>query len=455
MCRKEENIENNILSLYSDFRVITRNSERGVYVALYKPLGLKRVIKYVSKDSILSDYLRSEADILRSIKHPNIPAIFDFTEDEHFLYIIEEYIDGITLKEYILKYGSLKEKYAAEFILKLCNIIRHLHELEPDPVIFLDLQPENIIINNHEPYLIDFGNACFLKNIKKRRYIFGTPGFAAPEQYSGIPETEKSDVYSMGAIIKYVVSGDSDSMRMLTNIGEAAMENDSSLRYENIGDLIKDLEKITHKVHNLQSSVRICVTGSSHGVGITHTALALTNSLAENIKNICYVDAEGTFLENLICVTDKCRLFGEHYRYNNCSLRFYYDGDISPFQVEIADMGVYDKEKDYGDYVIFVTGGRIWEAVTRSDMLEFIKRKEVIVVYNHVCDDGYAHLRNLYGVAGFTMPYCENPFKPDKETKIIMKNIACCFQAIRERVSFTENKDKSKKGKRKLFKKRS
>lgn len=145
-----------------------------------------------------------EAEILKSLSHPGLPGIFDsFTiGDSH--YIVMEYIYGLTLEE---KMKSRQSPFTWEEVLpwaeELCEILLYLHTRRPDPVIFRDLKPSNIIITpNDNVKLIDFGIARLYSPRKvKDTYFMGTPGFSPPEQYGRGQSDGRSDIFALGATL--------------------------------------------------------------------------------------------------------------------------------------------------------------------------------------------------------------------------------------------------------------
>ncbi len=143
-----------------------------------------------------------EVEILKSLNHPGLPRIFDSFKIGDSNYIVMEYIYGKTLEEMI---KSRKGPYKWEDVLpwaeELCEILLYLHTRRPEPVIFRDLKPSNIIITlNVDVMLIDFGIARHYSRRKVRdTYFMGTPGFSPPEQYGRGQSDGRSDVFALGA----------------------------------------------------------------------------------------------------------------------------------------------------------------------------------------------------------------------------------------------------------------
>ncbi len=148
-----------------------------------------------------------EADILASLSHPAMPEIYDYFSDANHVYLVMEFISGKDL-EAILNSISM-EKISIETIRKwaieLCDVLAYLHEHEGDPIIFRDVKPSNIMIDQHgNVRLIDFGIAKVFESGQKGTMI-GTEGYSAPEQYKG-EATPLSDIYAVGATLHHIMT---------------------------------------------------------------------------------------------------------------------------------------------------------------------------------------------------------------------------------------------------------
>ena len=136
-----------------------------------------------------------------------MPRIFEAIEDQGRLTTVEEYIQGITLKKYIEENGSMSEETAVHFALILCRAVQQLHSFDL-AVIHRDIKPENIIINNESLYLLDLNAAKRAGTMAGRdTVLIGTPGFAAPEQYGFTPSDERTDIYAIGCVLNFMVTG--------------------------------------------------------------------------------------------------------------------------------------------------------------------------------------------------------------------------------------------------------
>jgi serine/threonine protein kinase len=153
-----------------------------------------------------NDYFAREADTLAQLKHPAIPAISDRFDDQNRHYLVMEYVEGRNLEEELAaRGGPLPEGLVIDIACQLCDVLAYLHGLQPS-LIYRDMKPSNVMLTGAgRAVLVDFGIARLFKAQRKGTMI-GTLGFAPPEQYQGIADP-RSDIYSLGATLHYVLTG--------------------------------------------------------------------------------------------------------------------------------------------------------------------------------------------------------------------------------------------------------
>jgi serine/threonine protein kinase len=155
------------------------------------------------------EQIKSEIDILKIAKHPNIIKLYDVFENEKYIYIIMEYCPGGDLFSYIEKRNfKLKEERAAEIIHKLSTAVYFLHQYG---IVHRDLKPENILMmdqtDNADIRLIDFGLGKMLGPGEKCDDPFGTFSYVAPEVLQEKPYDFKVDLFAIGIITYLLVAG--------------------------------------------------------------------------------------------------------------------------------------------------------------------------------------------------------------------------------------------------------
>mgnify|MGYP002639535950 FL=1 len=157
------------------------------------------------RETIIQNFER-EANILATLTHPSIPSIFDYFSSEDRSYLVLEYINGNDLETVISNAdGFLSSAQVVGWAIELCDVLSFLHTHKPDPIIFRDMKPSNVMLDSHAHImLVDFGIAKQFQSGKKGTMI-GTEGYSPPEQYRG-EATHLADIYSMGATIHHLLT---------------------------------------------------------------------------------------------------------------------------------------------------------------------------------------------------------------------------------------------------------
>ena len=181
---KERMKDNNNFILSGKYEILKPlgcGSNGTVYLARHQSLGIDRAIKFFPKNAAQSPFAISEAQVLKTVQHPGIPTIYDFEEDESFYYLVEEYIQGDSLEQFLLHQPSISRVLFYQFCEQLCDIFSYLHTLCPSPILYQDLKPEHIIVCGLQIKLIDFSVASFITNSGNDFNHFGNADFSAPE----------------------------------------------------------------------------------------------------------------------------------------------------------------------------------------------------------------------------------------------------------------------------------
>ncbi len=153
-----------------------------------------------------------EAGILATLDHPAIPDVYDFFTEESRSYLVMEFIRGHDLEALISEQGEkFPQETVFDWIIQLCDVLAHLHNHKPQPVIFRDLKPSNIMLDPHGRIrLIDFNIAKVFEEGEKGTMI-GTEGYSPPEQYRG-ESSPAGDVYALGATAHHLLTGQDPRM---------------------------------------------------------------------------------------------------------------------------------------------------------------------------------------------------------------------------------------------------
>jgi len=195
---------------------------QGGFGAVYKAVDLQFGNRLLAIKEMLQDGLsaqeiadaandfKQEALLLASLKHPSLPSIYDHFTEAGQWYLAMDFIEGETLEAQINRAPRriLGTDEAVRITERLCSVLSYLHN-RPQPIIFRDLKPLNIMLTpaNHL-YLIDFGIARLFKPGQTRdTEAFASMGYAAPEQFGMAQTTARSDIYSLGATLHQMLTG--------------------------------------------------------------------------------------------------------------------------------------------------------------------------------------------------------------------------------------------------------
>lgn len=248
---------------YEVIKVLGSGGMGKVYLCKNIRLNNLWSIKEVEIDSNNNIDVLTEADILKDLDHTCIPKIVDRFYEDKKVYMVMEYIEGITLKEYAKKNSDLDIEKFCQIILKICDIISYLHGLNP-PIIYMDLKPSNIIITpNEKIVLIDFGISRVNRASDTIPIVkIGSNGFAAPEQYGLGKTSEQTDIYGIGMVMYFLVRGKAASTPLeplmdenydinmnkdLKRIIQKAVQVEPKDRYAAVEELKKDLKELNSK----------------------------------------------------------------------------------------------------------------------------------------------------------------------------------------------------------------
>lgn len=213
---------------------------------------------------------RNESKAIAVLSHPNIVKIYDVGFTDKMQFIVMEYIDGITLKEFMEQQGVLKWKDAVYFITQILRALQHAHDRG---IVHRDIKPQNIMLfPDGNIKVMDFGIARFAREEGKTMSdkAIGSVHYISPEQARGDVTDERSDIYSTGVMLYEMLTGrkpfDADSpvavavMHMQNNavpprqlndtiplgleeIVMRAMQKDPSKRYQSASEMINDIEE--------------------------------------------------------------------------------------------------------------------------------------------------------------------------------------------------------------------
>lgn len=199
------------------YRILYKVGQGGmsvVYLARDEWKNMQWAVKEVRREGIQDSWiveqgLVTETNMLKRLNHPNLPHIADVIENKERFLIVMDYIPGISMKEQLEEKGAFSQEDVIRWGMQLCDVLGYLHMQEP-PIIYRDLKPANIMLKpDGDIKLIDFGTAREYKAGNEEDTInIGTVGYAAPEQYGGMGQSDaRTDIYCLGVTLYQMLTG--------------------------------------------------------------------------------------------------------------------------------------------------------------------------------------------------------------------------------------------------------
>ena len=229
----------------------------------------------------LDIYSRDVYEQLASVRIEGVPAVKECVADDGKLIVVEEYVQGRSLKQVLDEQGLLNAEQAYEIAVQLADVLVRLHQLEP-AIVHRDIKPSNIIIEkNGHVNLIDF-NAARHVNADKNEdtRMLGTVYFAAPEQFGFGQSDERTDIYGLGATINYIMTGDKPGAGIaecrFSDILKKCLMVDAKDRYQSAAELRGVLDMLNYNAHTQDNGKDRTAFGGDN--------VALIVRVCENIK---------------------------------------------------------------------------------------------------------------------------------------------------------------------------
>jgi len=199
--------------LYEMKEAIGKGKFGVVNLGIHKKTGQQVAIKILNKENIKTtedkELVRIEIEILKLCHHPNIVRLLDHLENNDYIYIVTEYIGGGTLGQYFKKKKfNFSERQATNIMSQIANGVKYLHQYG---IAHRDLKPDNIMITQQNDYgvikIMDFGLSKILSPNERMVDGYGTLSYVAPEVLLRTPYNKEVDIWSMGVILFYMLSG--------------------------------------------------------------------------------------------------------------------------------------------------------------------------------------------------------------------------------------------------------
>ena len=202
------------------------------------------LVKKIESDEkfVLRKVLRTNLPYreMLGLKQKNLPQIFYAEETDSETFVVEEFLQGMNLLEYVKLHGEFSEKTVTKFAFELCDCLKILHARK---ILHRDIKPSNLFLTDDgELKLIDFDAGRVEKIFQQNdTQIIGTPGFAPPEQYGFQQTDERADIYALGLTLKMLL-GFENYHGIFETVLNKCTEFDPARRYKNISELKRAIE---------------------------------------------------------------------------------------------------------------------------------------------------------------------------------------------------------------------
>lgn len=200
---------------YEILKQIGKGGMSTVYLAMDKRLNKQWAVKEINKavndknNEVVVQSLLAEANLMKRLDHPSLPRIVDIIDNGRTIYVIMDYIEGESLDKILNTNGPQPQALVVEWAKQLCDVLSYLHNQKP-PIIYRDMKPANIMLKPEGNLkLIDFGIAReYKQNNMTDTVSLGTRGYAAPEQFGGMGQTDaRTDIYCLGVTLYHLLTG--------------------------------------------------------------------------------------------------------------------------------------------------------------------------------------------------------------------------------------------------------
>jgi serine/threonine protein kinase len=258
-----------------------------VYKVEHIELGTLHALKVQADSSSVSsplepipEFARREARLLTTLSHPRLPRVTDFFREDDRVYLVMDYVEGQNLKAFLEAHGRepLPCTDVMGWGIQVCEILTYLHSRTP-PVIFRDIKPANLIRRPDDTIcLVDFGIARQVRRgAATDTIVFGSPGYAPPEQYGHGQTDARADLYALGATLHHLLTGQDPSLapfqwppprllnpqvpRELDRVIRECVEMDMSLRPPSAAALGRSLRAILEIYANSRKAPTGVISG--------------------------------------------------------------------------------------------------------------------------------------------------------------------------------------------------
>ncbi len=176
-------------------------------VALNRQVAIKFLLNKQARHLEALKRFKREAQTLANLRHPNIVQVFEFGKDSGIAFLVEELLDGCSLREYLSEFVSLSADESIKIVKALAKGLSLAHQ---NGIVHRDVKPANVFICHNEYKLVDFGLVSTVTDetqITATNAVIGSPAYMAPEQFLGAEPSPSLDIYALGELLFEMIAG--------------------------------------------------------------------------------------------------------------------------------------------------------------------------------------------------------------------------------------------------------
>lgn len=314
---------------YKILKVIASKGMSNVYMVEDSSLRKKWCLKEIRKSNagrgnVEYEALIQEANIMKTLDHVGIPRITTIEEEGDSLFIIMDYVDGMSMKAWLVQKGKINQDVTLLWMRQITQTMMYLHNRK-NPIFYRDMKPDNVMIQTDGNLkILDFGISMVLKGkddvIEK---ALGTKGYAAPEQSKrGLKCDLRSDIYAMGKTMYYMLTGinpsqvDKDNLKRVREIDptideevqdivEKCCQENPNKRYQSCEELLYALQncKAMSRSKKRQMRKRVVLTFvlGLASLPMLHGYYNFNELGMRDVSNAMLAGGIGSFVISIIC----------------------------------------------------------------------------------------------------------------------------------------------------------
>ncbi len=248
--------------------------------------AIKEMLNTASDPKVREMVVRNferEAGILATLNHPAITQIYDFFSFGDRSYLVLEFVQGKDLETVLNdSKGFLSEEQVVAWAVQVCDVLIYLHQHKPSPIIFRDLKPSNLMLDEQGRIrLVDFGIAKVFQSGQKGTMI-GTEGYSPPEQYRGVAEP-RGDIYALGATLHHLLSKQDPRLEPPFSFHERPIHKSNPTVSQELQEIVnRSLEYDVNRRYGSAEEMKRVLMGlrAARGIAVAASAVAAVDKAA-------------------------------------------------------------------------------------------------------------------------------------------------------------------------------